>query len=166
MVLAELAMLAGAEPKWVLNAAASLRVPVRYTLAFAQRLAIARELHMATGMPMPRAWELAGRALQHRPVQGKPFGVADTRDGLVSVEVDVWRILAAVNVRCAQLATMGAGRQRGPRPKRRDPVRAAERHGLDPSLLRANLARTPAERLRQLDAMVAFRRRVRRVAEP
>ena len=39
---------------------------------------------------------------------------------------------------------------------------AAEDYGLDLTLLAANLRRTPAQRLRQLDAMADFRRRARR----
>lgn len=44
-----------------------------------------------------------------------------------------------------------------------DPLKAAREYGLDLSLLQANLRRTPAERLRQLDAMLSFVHRVRRV---
>lgn len=44
----------------------------------------------------------------------------------------------------------------------RDPIRVAAEHGLDLSLLRANLRRTPAERLRQLDGMMEFVRAMRR----
>jgi hypothetical protein len=42
----------------------------------------------------------------------------------------------------------------------------AEEYGLDLSLLAANLKRTPAQRLRQLDAMADFRRRARRGRRP
>jgi hypothetical protein len=46
---------------------------------------------------------------------------------------------------------------------RKDPVTIAREYGTDISLLQANLRRTPAERLRQLDAMLNFVRRARRV---
>lgn len=44
-----------------------------------------------------------------------------------------------------------------------DPLKAAREYGVDLSLLQANLRRTPAERLRQLDAMLSFVHRIRRV---
>lgn len=45
----------------------------------------------------------------------------------------------------------------------KDPVTIAREYGFDISLLQANVRRTPAECLRQLDAMLDFVRRARRV---
>jgi hypothetical protein len=44
-----------------------------------------------------------------------------------------------------------------------DPLAAARTYGIDLTLLAANLRRSPEERIRQLDAMLDFARRVRRV---
>lgn len=85
----------------------------------------------------------------------------------MTVTVDVYRILATLSAGLSRLRTMQAPRRPGrPARARRDPIRAAEAHGLDLSLVAANLRRTPAERLRQLDGMADFRRRVRRVRKP
>jgi hypothetical protein len=164
VTLAEFACLLDVHPKWVQNAAAALGGSLRYTLPAAQRLAVARALAETAGTPLPRAWELAGRVLREFDGSSEPVRVSDGISP-VDVTVDVYRILAAVNVGLSRLRTTYEPRRRGrPARARRDPVRAAEAHGLDLSLLSANLRRTPAERLRQLDAMADFRRRARRVA--
>jgi hypothetical protein len=163
MTLAEFAYLLDADPKWVQNAAAVLGGSLRYTLPSAQRLAVARALVTAADMPLPRAWAVAGKALRDSGSSREPIRLSGDADP-VAVTVDVYRILAAVSVGLSRLRTMYAPRRRGrPATLRRDPIRAAEEYGLDLSLLAANLRRTPAERLRQLDAMAHFRRRARRV---
>jgi hypothetical protein len=166
MTLAEFAYLLDVDPKWVQNAAATLGGSLRYTLRTAQKLAVARALTESAGMPLPRAWALAGEAL--RKFGGSNELVPVTADGdPVVVTVDVYRIVAAVTVGLSRLGTMYAPRQRGrPAKARRDPIRAAEEYGVDLTLLAANLRRTPAERLRQLDAMADFRRRAHRARRP
>jgi hypothetical protein len=166
VTLAEFAYLLDVSPKWVQNAAAALGGSLRYTLPSAQRMAVARALAETTGMPLPRAWGLAGRVLREFDGSSEPVQVSDELSP-VDVTVDVFRILAAVNVGLSRLRTTYEPRRRGrPARARRNPIRAAEAYGLDLSLLAANLRRTPAERLRQLDAMADFRRRSRRVAQP
>lgn len=162
MTLAQFAYLLDVDPKWVQNAAAALGGSLRYTLPTAQRLAIARALADTADMPLPRAHAIAGRVLRKFRGSREPVRVSDEADP-VAVTVDVFRILATVSVGLSRLRTMYAPRRRGrPATARRDPVRVAEEYGLDLSLLAANLRRTPAERLRQLDAMADFRRRVGR----
>lgn len=162
MTLAEFAYLLDVDPKWVQNAAAALGGSLRYTLPTAQRLAVARALAETAGMSLPRAWAIAGGVLRKSGGSKEPVHVSADGDP-VAVTVDVYRIVAAVSVGLSRLHTMYAPRQRGrPARVRRDPIRAAEEYGLDLTLLAANLRRTPAERLRQLDAMADFRRRVRR----
>ena len=117
-------------------------------------------------MPLPRAYTIAGKVLRKSGGSREPVRVSDDMDP-VAVTVDVYRILAAVSVGLSRLRTMYAPRRRGrPATLRRDPIRVAEEYGLDLSLLAANLRRTPAERLRQLDAMADFRRRARRGRRP
>lgn len=166
MMLGEFACLLDADPKWVQNAAAALGKHLRYTLAGAQRLAVARALTESTGMSLPRAYAAAGTALRlfdgsRRPV-ALPTEAEQSGGAPVTITVDVYRILAAVNAGLSRLRTMYAPRLRGRLPASRDPIRAAEEYGIDVTLLAENLRRTPAERLRQLDAMAGFRRRVRR----
>lgn len=160
MVLADFSLLVDAPPKWVLNTRAVLGAEVRYTLAVAERLALVRMLNRDLAVPLPKAWELAGSALG----QGASDRVAFTAgDGTVTVVVDLYRLRAALAVRRAELATMSPRRRVGRKPRRStDPLAAAEHYGLDVGLMKANLARRPDERLRQLDAMGSFRSRVRR----
>jgi hypothetical protein len=166
MTLAQFAYLLDADPKWVQNAAAALGGSLRYTLPTAQRLAVARALAETAGMPLPRAYTIAGKVLRKSGGSREPVRVSDDTDP-VAVTVDVFRILAAVSVGLSRLRTMYAPRRRGrPATLRRDPIRVAEEYGLDLSLLAANLKRTPAQRLRQLDAMADFRRRARRGRRP
>ena len=162
MTLAEFAYLLDVDPKWVQNTAAALSSSLRYTIPSARRLAVARALAETAGMPMPGAWALAAGVLRKAGGSKEPVLVSADGDP-VAVTVDVYRIVAAVNVGLSRLRTMYAPRQRGrPAKLRRDPLRAAEEYGLDLTLLGANLRRTPAERLKQLDAMADFRARARR----
>jgi hypothetical protein len=159
MTLAEFAFLLDADPKWVQNAAAALGGSLRYTLPTARRLAVARALAQTADMPLPRAYALTGKALRKAGGSRAPVQVSDDADP-VALTIDVFRILVAVSVGLSRLRTMYVPRQRGrPATPRRDPIRAAEDYGLDLSLLAANLRRTPAQRLRQPDAMAEFRRR-------
>jgi hypothetical protein len=162
MTLAEFAYLLDADPKWVQNAAAALGGSLRYTLPTARRLAVARALAETVDMPLSRAYAIASEVLQKSDGSKAPVRVSDDTDP-VTLTVDVFRILATVSVGLSRLRTMYAPRRRGRPPTlRRDPIRVAEEYGLDLSLLAANLRRTPAERLRQLDAMADFRRRAGR----
>jgi hypothetical protein len=63
------------------------------------------------------------------------------------------------------LRTLLHGPQRGrPRRRRTAPLKTAADWGVDLSLLKENLTRTPEERLRQLDGMAAFALNVRRAS--
>jgi hypothetical protein len=161
MTLAEFAALVDAEPKWVLNARQVLGRAIRYTVPVAEQLAIARLLHADLQVPLVRAWGLARRALDQPGTE--PARLAVTSDESVALMVDVQRFRSALHTRRSFVQTTHAPRRAGRPPRRsRAPLRRAEEFGLDLSLLRANLARSPAQRLRQLDGMVAFRKRVRR----
>jgi hypothetical protein len=164
MTLGEFAYLLEVDPKWVQNASAVLGGSLRYTLPVAQRLAVARALTASTGVPLPRAFAAAGDVLRRYGGSRQPVQLGQAGE-TVAVKVDVYRILAAVNVGLSRLHTIYAPRLRGrPTATSRDPIRRAAEYGLDLTLLAANLRRTPAERLRQLDAMADFKRRVRRRA--
>lgn len=165
MTLGELALLVGTDAKWLLNASAVLPMPKTYTLALAGRLALARTLQSGLGVPLPRAYAMANDALRLYAGGDAPVTLALDSTHTVEVNVDVHRVLSALSVRLSRLKVMYAPRRRGPRPSaRRDKLKAAAEHGLDLSLLRANLRRTSADRLRQLDAMAKFRRNVRRTS--
>jgi hypothetical protein len=162
MTLGEFAYVIDAEPKWVQNAASALGAPFPHTLPTARRLLIARAVSDETGMPLARAYRVAKEALHRYDGSVRPVRIAGD-DGSVAVSIDVYRLLASLSAGMSRLAMLYAPKQRG-RPRRpKDPVRTARAYGVDITLLDANLRRSPAERLRMLDAMVQFQRRVRRV---
>ena len=161
MRLAEFALLVDADPKWVLNTRALLGRRFRYSVEAAERLALVRQLNRELRTPLPAAWELAGKALAHADTESV-FEEA-TSDGVLTLRIDVGRVRAAVATRRSQVATMHRPRRPGRKPKRTsNAIEAARRYGLDVTLLRANLARTPKQRIRQLDGMAAFATAVRR----
>ncbi len=62
------------------------------------------------------------------------------------------------------METPQSGRPDAPdMPVGSDALAAAREYGIDLTLLLANLRRTPEQRLRQLDAMLDFKNRVRRI---
>lgn len=162
MTLADFALLVNASPKWVLNTRAVLGPGIRYTVPVAERLALVRLLNRDFAITLPRAWALAGEALSKTP---DPSGVVEcpAEDGIVSVSVDVQRLRAAIAVRRSLLTTMPRRRRAGRKPERQsNALAAAQRYGFDVTLWQANFMRTPAERLGQLDGMMAFSQNVRR----
>jgi hypothetical protein len=167
MTLQQFAILVGAEPKWVLNTLAALPSGVgkRYTSRMADRLAVMRAIVRASGISIPRAYRLAGDALRAYRHGDHVATLSPAPGELAAVRVEVGRILAAVSARLSFLITTFEPARRGRKPAPpRDAIAAAAAYGLDFSLLRENLVRTPAERLRRLDGMAKFRSRVRRVA--
>lgn len=163
MTLAEMAFLLDVDTKWVLNALSALQRPARYSVSLARRLAVTRAIQDATGSSLARSFVDAARALETVGESRTPvIIVADGHD--VGLVVDIPRILSSFNVRRSVLNTTFEPRQRGrSSAARRNPIQAATEWGLDVTLLADNLARTVEQRVRQLDAMTAFARRVQRV---
>ncbi len=163
MTLSAFARLLGAPPKWVLNTLRALGLAPRYTLALAQRLTITRAVHEAAGMPLQPAYAMAGRALRAWSGGTACVTLSITANDDVSLTLDVYRLLSSVNVRLADVRESYAPMVRGrPRAIRVSALDAATTWGLDLSLVRDNLRKTPHERLRQLDAMLAFTINVQR----
>lgn len=154
MRLAEFALLVDAPTKWVLNARALLRDVSVYSVEAAERMALMRELNRDFGMDLQRARAIADQAL----------GTSDVREpgGVVRLVVDIPRLRSAIATRMSQLKIQHQRRRAGRKPKRIAAIMAAKRYGIDVTLLQANLMRTHAERLRQLDGMVAFTTALRR----
>lgn len=162
MTLAEVAHLTGAPPKWVLNTLAALGRPRRYSEDLARRLAVGRVIHAATGVTLVQSLRMAAQVLGLRRSSAASV-IPLAPDSEVTLVVDLHRILSSFNIRYSVLRTTFAPRQRGrPAARRRNRLRAASEWGLDLTLLAGNLAKTPAQRLRQLDAMAAFARRLER----
>ena len=164
MTLAELAHVLDASPKWVLNALAALGGRKRYSIVLARRLAVTRAIQKATGAPLALAFAQAERALRSYHGEEEPV-VIPTGDGDVGVMVDIRRILSSLNVRLSVIRTSFGARKRGRPPRRRrDPLQTASEWGIDVTLLADNLDKTVEQRVRQLDAMAAFARGVRRTS--
>lgn len=174
MTLSELCTMAGVPSKWVLNGRALWGDPPGYSAALARRLAVTHALHTTLGMPLALAHQVAADALAAPP---SAEGAGDAvllvpvrEDAPVCVAIDLARILTAVEARWAAWragygARVGGRPRTAGRPAAAAALARAADWGLDLSVLEANLRRSPAERLRQLDGMMAFRRRVRRVPD-
>ena len=164
MTRTEFSRLLGANPKWAVNTLSALNASGRYTIEMARQLTIARAVHAAAAMPMAESLTLARRLLRAPYTAVSRVTVQLSDDDDVVLTVDVYRLLSSFYVRLADVRESYAPRARGrPRTRRTDALSAAEEWGLDLSLIRDNLTRTAAERIRQLDAMGQFSRGVRRV---
>ena len=163
MTLAELSRLVGVSPKWVLNTVSGIGADGPYSLQLARQLAIARAVHHETSMPMAKAMSVARQLLRRPRSAATLLEVRASEDSDVALTVDVYRLLSSFNVRLAELNASYAPRVRGrPRTRPTDAMAKALDWGLDVTLIRDNLSKTPTQRLRQLDAMAQFSRDVRR----
>lgn len=144
MTLAQTAAAVGATPRWVLNALTRLRVPRRYGEPLARRLCVARLLSEDIGLPLPRAWELAGKALGGDLEKEWRYQTDE-----VDLRVDLPRVLTRYAARLAAARNAGPG-IRGRRPSRRQSAIATARDwGMDLTLLDSTLKKTMDERLSQ-----------------
>ncbi|WP_411279076.1 hypothetical protein [Gemmatimonas sp.] len=166
MTLAEFSHLLGAHPKWVLNTLRAVNADGRYTVDMARQLFVARAVHEATAVPMAESLAVARLALRASYTAASPAPVPGMEDADVAMTVDVYRLLSSFYTRLAHLRASFAPRARGrPRTRNRSARHEAEAWGLDLSLMRDNLRKSPAERVRQLDAMGHFSRTVRRAGK-
>ncbi|HET7038472.1 MAG TPA: hypothetical protein VFH97_01210 [Gemmatimonadales bacterium] len=158
MTLGQFATAVGASRRWVQNAFQALALPPRYTEDLARRLAFARTVKQACGMPLRRAFPLAAEALARWPAE-KRWELRDP-DGAVRVAVELERFLSSYAVRLSLSRTWYAQKRRG-RPWKRRGLALARWYGVDLTLLDEQLKRTPAERLKRLDENVEFLRAMR-----
>lgn len=160
----QFALAAGADPKWVRNAAAVLGERIVYDVTTARRLGLARELHVELQLPLARADALAAGALAKGSAPLARPGVAARPASVAQIVVDVPRYLSTFAARLSLARTWGTQKRRGRRPRhQRDPLAAARAHGVDLTLILSSLGLTPAERLRRLDQNAAFLASMRRV---
>jgi hypothetical protein len=160
MTLGEFSTAVGAPKRWVQNAFQALGLRAEYTEPLARRLAFARAVKEACGMPLRRAFPLAEEALARWPAQ-KTWDLREP-DGAVRVVIDLERFLSDYAVRLSLSRTFYAEKRRGRPPKRRlRGIALAKWYGVDLSLLQESLKRTPEERLRTLDRAVEELRSMR-----
>jgi len=160
MTLGQFSLLVGAPKRWVQNAFQALGMPPTYTLQVARRLAFARALKEAAGMPLRRGYPLADDALAGWPTRDT-WQLIDP-DGTVRLTMDLKRFLVRCSVRLSLARTRYAERRRGRPPKR--PLRGLELgkwYGVEVSLLRASLELTQAQRFRRLEEASTFFREAR-----
>lgn len=149
LTLGQFALAVGATPRWVLNALTRLRVPRRYDEPLARRLVLARVLADALDQELPGAFQHAGRILAaadlHQP-WAEPSG-----DGLVTVTVDLPRVMTLYAIRLGLARNRYGEKPRGRRMQRRGPAVARAREwGMDLTLLIETLKRSPEQRLESL----------------
>jgi hypothetical protein len=154
-----------ADEKWVENTARSLGLRLTYTPAEGLRMGLVRLLARDYGIPVARAAELADEALQH-PSETRAVSLAAAPESGVALVIDLARYHSTFAAALSAALHHGGPRRRGrqsfrKRGRGRDAVRAAEAHGVDVSLLREALERSPADRLARLDANAAFLRALR-----
>jgi hypothetical protein len=160
MTLGQFSTAVGAPKRWVQNAFQALGLPAAYTEPLARRLAFAKAVKEACGMPLRRAFPLAEEALARWPAH-RTWELREP-DGAVRVVIDLERFLSDYAVRLSLSRTWYAEKRRGrPRKRRRRGIALARWYGVDISLLRESLKRTPEDRLRTLDRAVEELRSMR-----
>jgi hypothetical protein len=160
MTLGQFSTAVGASKRWVQNAFQALGLPAAYTEPLARRLAFAKAVKEACRMPLRRAFPLAEEALARWP--GHTTWELREADGAVRVVIDLERFLSDYAVRLSLSRTWYAEKRRGrPRKRRLRGIALARWYGVDISLLRESLKRTPEERLRTLDRAVEELRSMR-----
>jgi hypothetical protein len=166
MTLGQFAIAAGSEAKWVLNSAALLRRRVRRTPADAKWWGLLRLLTETMGLPLQAAAGAATSALRGDLAAG-PIAVIADPSGSASLLVDLRRYESMFLINLSRALVQETPRRRGrtARPNEGQvAVDSALRYGVDISLVRAALTRTPAERLDMLEANAAFIREMRQRA--
>lgn len=159
MTLAQFALAAQADPKWVQNAVQSIGLFFNHSEDQARQLGLARVLNSTLGMPLRAAWDAAGEAL--RSPNERELVITESADGSVRGVIDVYRYLSSFT---AALSRAMAHEPRAPgRPvvRERSAVYDAREYGIDISLLEAALDQSVEERLREADANAEFVRAIR-----
>lgn len=164
MTRSQFARAVRADEKWVENTARALGRSLGYTVEEARWLGLVHVLTRDLGTSVQRAATLATAALQLDPAT-RTLRLRLSNQGEASVALDLARYQSAFGAALSTALHHGGPCRAGrpTRPDRRDdPLATAAAHGIDLSLLRSGLRRTPAERLAQLDANAAFLHALRR----
>jgi hypothetical protein len=155
MTSAQFASAAGAESKWLLNSSALLRRRLRRDPSEASWWGLIRLLESTFGIPLQPAARIATEALRHGPEVVWIRALSDA-SGSASVMVNLQRYRSVTLANLSRALVRETPRVRGRRKTARDPIAMAAEYGLDISLMKLALEKTPAERLAALDANRAF----------
>jgi hypothetical protein len=164
MTLHQCGIAARADLKWLLNSAALLSRPVRRTPADSRWWGLVRLLTESLALPLQAAAEAATRSLGTRgeavtiTVRTDPSESASLRINLPRYEsVFLGNLSRALMLETPKRKGRPAHVRRGA-----GAIESARAYGVDLGLVRAALARTPAERLEILDANAGFIRGMRK----
>ena len=144
---AQLAHVAGADPKWIQNARRLLARPAVCDAREARWLGLVYALHTGLDCSLREAARVADLALATR-IDHRWLRVPADPTGRVELVLDLWRDHSIFLARLAQVLATSPLVRRG-RPQSRRPARKV-------AVLRAGLARTVSEGLVRLDDNAAF----------
>lgn len=163
MTARQTAVAAAADLKWLTNSAGLLRRALRHTPDQAKWWGLVRLLVGELGLSLKAAADAATAALRASDSKPSLRAKADP-SGSAALVVDLARYHSIFLANLSRALVHETPRRRGRvrQTARKDAVRAARDYGIDISLLRSALHRTPAERLALLEANVAFVRAARR----
>lgn len=164
MTRSQFAQAARADEKWVENTARALGHRLRYSVNEARWLGLLHTFARDLDMSLQRAATLATAALQLDPTM-RGLRLRLSEHGEATVSLDLARYHSAFAAALSTALNHGGPRRAG-RPahanRRADALAAATAQGVDLSLLRTGLQRTPAQRLAQLDENATFVRLLQR----
>lgn len=160
----QVAIAASSDLKWILNSSALLGRPVRRTPADSRWWGLVRLLTECLALPLQAAAEAATRSLGTRKGAARMTVRSDPSQS-ASLVIDLPRYESIFLGNLSRAIMLETPRRRG-RPSRTRggaaAIHAAQKYGVDLGLVRAALARTPAERLAMLDSNVEFIRGMRK----
>jgi hypothetical protein len=160
----QVAVAARTDVKWILNSSALLGRRVRHTPADSRWWGLVRLLTESLALPLQAAAEAAKRCLGAKN-DAELINVKCDPSQSVSLVIDLPRYESIFLGNLSRALVLETPRRRG-RPSRTRggaaAIGAAQTYGVDLGLVRAALARTPAERLAMLDSNLEFIRGMRR----
>jgi hypothetical protein len=152
---AQFAIAASADRKWLLNSSALLGRRVRLSPEDAEWWGLVRLLDATFELPLRVAAGIATEALR-QPREVVWIRALSDPSGSASVMVNLQRYRSVALANLSRALLRETPKVRGRRKTARDPIAAAAEYGLDISLLKSALEKTPSERLAALDANRAF----------
>ena len=158
-----MAVAAAADLKWLTNSAALLGRPLRNSPQAARWWGLVKLLVDDLGLSLKSAAATASTALLGLD-SGAAVRAAGDPSESATVVVDLPRYQSIFLGNLSRALVHETPRRRGRRAAGRvDSIAAARRYGVDIDLVRAALARSPAERLALLEDNAAFLRNMRRL---
>ena len=164
MTAHQFAIAARADAKWILNSSALLGRRVRHTPADSRWWGLVRLLTESLALPLQVAAEAATRSIGTRSEGVRITVMADPSQS-ASLLIDLPRYESIFLGNLSRALVQETPRRKGrPAHVRRgaSAIDSARRYGVDLGLVQAALKRTPAERLRMLEANARFIRGMRK----